>query len=48
MFSAVRHFLPRGPDKTDLHWIFLGYRDDTPELRTRRLRRQLIEQTRNA
>jgi anthranilate 1,2-dioxygenase large subunit/terephthalate 1,2-dioxygenase oxygenase component alpha subunit len=35
---AVRHFLPRGPDKTDLHWIFLGYADDTPETRTRRLR----------
>ncbi len=35
---AVRHFLPRGPDKTDLHWIFLGYKDDTKELRTRRLR----------
>ncbi len=35
---AVRHFLPRGPDKTDLHWIFLGYADDTTEQRTRRLR----------
>jgi anthranilate 1,2-dioxygenase large subunit/terephthalate 1,2-dioxygenase oxygenase component alpha subunit len=35
---AVRHFLPRGTDKTDLHWIFLGYADDTPEQRTRRLR----------
>src|SRR5580658_6943303 len=35
---AVRHFLPRGPDKTDLHWIFLGYADDDPEVRTRRLR----------
>ena len=35
---AVRHFLPRGPGKTDLHWIFLGYADDTPELRARRLR----------
>jgi anthranilate 1,2-dioxygenase large subunit/terephthalate 1,2-dioxygenase oxygenase component alpha subunit len=35
---AVRHFLPRGPDRTDLHWIFLGYADDPPELRTRRLR----------
>jgi anthranilate 1,2-dioxygenase large subunit/terephthalate 1,2-dioxygenase oxygenase component alpha subunit len=35
---AVRHFLPRGPDKTDLHWIFLGYSDDTPEQRKRRLR----------
>jgi phenylpropionate dioxygenase-like ring-hydroxylating dioxygenase large terminal subunit len=35
---AVRHFLPRGPGKTDLHWIFLGYADDEPSLRTRRLR----------
>jgi phenylpropionate dioxygenase-like ring-hydroxylating dioxygenase large terminal subunit len=35
---AVRHFLPRGPGKTDLHWIFLGYADDAPALRTRRLR----------
>ncbi len=35
---AVRHFLPRGPHKTDLHWIFLGYADDTSEQRTRRLR----------
>ena len=35
---AVRHFLPRGPGKTDLHWIFLGYADDTAALRTRRLR----------
>jgi anthranilate 1,2-dioxygenase large subunit len=35
---AIRHFLPRGPEKTDLHWIFLGYADDTPEQRRRRLR----------
>jgi phenylpropionate dioxygenase-like ring-hydroxylating dioxygenase large terminal subunit len=35
---AVRHFVPRGPHRTDLHWIFLGYADDSPELRTRRLR----------
>jgi phenylpropionate dioxygenase-like ring-hydroxylating dioxygenase large terminal subunit len=35
---SVRHFLPRGTDKTDLHWIFLGYADDTPEQRIRRLR----------
>lgn len=35
---AVRHFLPRGVDRTDLHWIYLGYTDDTPEMRTRRLR----------
>ncbi len=35
---ALRHFLPRGVDRTDLHWIFLGYADDTAELRTSRLR----------
>ena len=35
---AVRHFVPRGPDKTDRHWIFLGYADDPPDLRTRRPR----------
>jgi len=35
---AVRHFLPRGTGETDLHWIYLGYADDPPELRTRRLR----------
>jgi phenylpropionate dioxygenase-like ring-hydroxylating dioxygenase large terminal subunit len=35
---AIRHFLPRGVGKTDLHWIYLGYADDTPEMRTRRLR----------
>jgi hypothetical protein len=35
---AVRHYLPRGLHETDLHWIYLGYADDTPELRTRRLR----------
>jgi len=35
---AVRHFLPRGPHRMDLHWIYLGYADDTPEMRSRRLR----------
>ena len=35
---AVRHYLPRGQHETDLHWIYLGYADDTPELRTRRLK----------
>jgi phenylpropionate dioxygenase-like ring-hydroxylating dioxygenase large terminal subunit len=35
---AVRHFLPRGAHQTDLHWIFLGYADDPPALRRRRLR----------
>jgi phenylpropionate dioxygenase-like ring-hydroxylating dioxygenase large terminal subunit len=35
---AIRHFVPRGVGRTDLHWIYLGYADDTPEMRTRRLR----------
>ncbi|HEY9280619.1 MAG TPA: Rieske 2Fe-2S domain-containing protein [Eoetvoesiella sp.] len=28
---AVRFFVPRGVDKTELFWIFLGYENDTPE-----------------
>jgi anthranilate 1,2-dioxygenase large subunit/terephthalate 1,2-dioxygenase oxygenase component alpha subunit len=35
---AVRHFVPNGVGSCDLHWIYLGYADDTPEMRTRRLR----------
>jgi phenylpropionate dioxygenase-like ring-hydroxylating dioxygenase large terminal subunit len=35
---AVRQFVPRGVAKTDLNWIYLGYADDTPELRRRRLK----------
>lgn len=35
---ALRFFTPRGQDRTDLEWIFLGYADDTPEMRRRRLR----------
>ncbi len=35
---AVRHFLPRGVGKADLHWTYFGYADDTPELRASRLR----------
>ncbi|MGA3403764.1 MAG: Rieske 2Fe-2S domain-containing protein [Acetobacteraceae bacterium] len=35
---AVRHFVPRGVGQCDLHWIYLGYADDSPEMRTRRLR----------
>ena len=35
---ALRHFVPRGIDQCDLHWIYVGYADDTPEMRTRRLR----------
>ena len=35
---AIRQFLPRGVDRTDLNWIYLGYADDTPETRRRRLK----------
>ena len=35
---AMRFFTPRGIDKTNLEWIYFGYRDDTPEMRKRRLR----------
>jgi anthranilate 1,2-dioxygenase large subunit len=35
---AVRQVVPRGVDRTDLHWTYLGFRDDTPELRRMRLR----------
>ena len=35
---AFRFFTPNGIDKTNLEWIFFGYADDTPAMRTRRLR----------
>jgi anthranilate 1,2-dioxygenase large subunit len=35
---AVRQVVPRGVDRTDLHWTYFGFRDDTPELRRIRLR----------
>ncbi len=35
---AIRQFVPRGLDKTDLNWIYLGYADDTADLRRRRLK----------
>jgi anthranilate 1,2-dioxygenase large subunit/terephthalate 1,2-dioxygenase oxygenase component alpha subunit len=35
---AIRQFLPKGIDSTDLNWIYLGYADDTPDLRKRRLK----------
>ena len=28
---AVRFFVPRGIDKTELFWLYLGYKDDTEE-----------------
>ncbi len=35
---AIRQVLPRGVDRTDLHWTYLGYADDTPEQRGVRLK----------
>ncbi len=35
---AIRQFVPRGVDKTDLNWIYLGYVDDTTQMRRRRLK----------
>jgi len=35
---AVRQILPTGVDSTDLHWTYLGFADDTPELRRMRLK----------
>lgn len=35
---AVRQILPTAVDSTDLHWTYLGFADDTPELRRMRLK----------
>ena len=35
---AVRQILPRGTEETELNWTYLGFEDDTPELREMRLR----------
>ena len=35
---AVRQMVPRGVDAMDLHWTYLGFADDTPAMRTRRLK----------
>ncbi len=35
---AVRQILPTGVDSTDLNWTYLGFADDTPELREMRLK----------
>jgi len=35
---AVRQILPAGIDRTELHWTYFGYADDSPDMRTRRLR----------
>ena len=35
---AVRQVLPRGTERADLHWTYIGYTDDTREQRTVRLK----------
>jgi anthranilate 1,2-dioxygenase large subunit len=35
---AVRQVVPRGVDRTDLHWTLLGFAEDTPEQRMIRLK----------
>lgn len=35
---ALRFFVPRGVDKTELFWFYLGYEDDTQEQTAMRLR----------
>ncbi|HEY1413603.1 MAG TPA: Rieske 2Fe-2S domain-containing protein [Rhodopila sp.] len=35
---AVRQIVPLGVDSMDLHWTYLGFADDTPELRAMRLK----------
>ena len=35
---AVRFYQPRGPEETELFWIYLGYEDDGEEMTQRRLR----------
>jgi terephthalate 1,2-dioxygenase oxygenase component alpha subunit len=35
---AVRQVLPKGQDRCELNWTYLGYADDTPQQRTVRLK----------
>jgi hypothetical protein len=35
---AVRQIVPRGVDAMDLHWTYIGFADDTAEMRRRRLK----------
>ena len=35
---AVRQIIPKGPDSMELHWTYLGFTDDSAEMRRRRLR----------
>jgi phenylpropionate dioxygenase-like ring-hydroxylating dioxygenase large terminal subunit len=35
---AVRRIVPKGVDQTEVYWTYLGFKDDTPELRLMRLK----------
>jgi anthranilate 1,2-dioxygenase large subunit len=35
---AIRQIVPRAVDATDLNWLYIGFAEDTPELRAHRLR----------
>ena len=35
---AVRQIVPRGLDSMELHWTYIGFEDDTPEMHRRRLK----------
>src|SRR6185312_11131877 len=35
---AVRRIVPKGIDQTEVYWTYLGFKDDTPELRLMRLK----------
>jgi anthranilate 1,2-dioxygenase large subunit/terephthalate 1,2-dioxygenase oxygenase component alpha subunit len=35
---AVRQVLPKGPGAMELHWTYLGFADDTPDMQRRRMK----------
>jgi anthranilate 1,2-dioxygenase large subunit/terephthalate 1,2-dioxygenase oxygenase component alpha subunit len=35
---AVRQILPKGPGSMELHWTYIGFEDDPPEMHRRRLK----------
>ncbi len=37
---AVRQLVPKGVDRMELHWTYLGFADDSPEMNRRRLKQQ--------
>ena len=37
---AVRQIVPKAVDRTELHWTYFGYADDSPDMNRRRLKQQ--------